>query len=224
MNDWHGWTVHFFWGPKPVYGMHLLHHFGAFTCSCFIIFNFRYIDTIVEWISVSPCQTVPFPLPFTHRLSIFLFSAGDVCSFFNARLVFGGSYVSTIWDILCSDSCRQWPMNKHATQFSESHYCAGCSISCISVLHDFLPHSIETRLCGWCRVAAAIFRSVFSDWGRCHPICILKSWIQTLISPTSLAAFRTGGVGPCMRRTGEPEMQKCEISRFFYRKREISEI
>lgn len=27
-----------------------------------------------------------------------------------------------------------------------------------------------------------------------------------------------------MRRTGEPEMQKCEISRFFYRKREISEI
>ena len=73
--------LYIFW---VVSGMHLLHHIAAFTCSSSIIVD----DSIVRFSISFACKTVALRLPSTHRLSVFLFSAGDFACFWkNAKLV-----------------------------------------------------------------------------------------------------------------------------------------
>jgi len=82
--------LYIFW---VVSGMHLLHHIAAFTCSSSIIVD----DSIVRFSIGFACKTVALRLPSTHRLSVFLFSAGDFCMFLEeCKTGFGVSYVSTI--------------------------------------------------------------------------------------------------------------------------------
>ena len=76
-----------------VFGMHLLHHIAAFTCSSSIIVD----DSIVRFSICFACKTVALRLPSKHRLSVFLCSAGDFCMFLEEfKTGFGVSYVSTI--------------------------------------------------------------------------------------------------------------------------------
>ena len=60
--------------------------------------NFRLIDSIATWICVfSAYQTAALPLPSRYQLSIFLFSAGNVCRFFER------------WSISCEWRSRDHP-------------------------------------------------------------------------------------------------------------------
>ena len=67
-----------------VFGMHLLHHIAAFTCSSSIIVD----DSIVRFSICFACKTVALRLPSKQRLSVSCFQlAIFACFWKNARLV-----------------------------------------------------------------------------------------------------------------------------------------
>ena len=121
---------------------------------------------------------------------VFLFSAGDFCMVWkNAKLVLEfpmsvlyQTYFSMILSsVAYEQACYLYNAVSPATLLIVQ--------SLVYLYLIFCPKNLRTirEVIG----IGAIFGFEQLSWGLCHPICISKNWIQTSISPTSLAAFRT---------------------------------